>query len=306
MISHVHRRRCALLAASLLLAACARHDDPSGHAPAPAYAAVARGRVEVDGGLLSLGMPREGMLASVDAHEGQQVRRGQSLAALDPRPAQLAIATAQAGLAQARAQAGLVDARLGAARLHARRLAAAARAGAGDGQSADDAQAAAMELAAQQRAARAAVSMAEQKLAAARFELAQGTLRAPVDADVVRVSARVGTLVTPQSGALFELLPHAPRLVRADLSEAYADAVGAGMPAQVTADGGRQAGPWPAHVVRIGQLVGPSALEDDPQQRINSRTVECVLAFDAPTPLRVGQRVLVRFGGPAAAAAKAR
>jgi hypothetical protein len=30
--------------------------------------------------------------------------------------------------------------------------------------------------------------------------------------------------------------------------------------------------------------------------------VECVLAFDQPQPLRIGQRVLVRFGQPAPAA----
>ncbi|MEI7037396.1 efflux RND transporter periplasmic adaptor subunit [Fulvimonas yonginensis] len=305
MMSPHTRRASAVLLASLLLAACARHDDPPASPPGPAYAAVARGLVEVDGGLLNLGMSREGTLAQVHAHEGQAVRRGQVLAELDPQPAQLAVVVAQAELDQARAQAGLIDTRLGAAQVRARRLAAAVRAGAGDGQSADDAQAAAGELRAQRQAARAAVTMAEQKLASARFELARGTLRAPVDADVIRVAAQPGTLVGPQSGALFVLLPHAPRRVRADLSEAYVDAVKAGMPAQVTADGNPRAGPWPAHVLRIGQLVGPSSLEDDPQQRINSRTVECVLAFDGPTPLRVGQRVLVRFGAPTPGAAKA-
>jgi hypothetical protein len=43
-------------------------------------------------------------------------------------------------------------------------------------------------------------------------------------------------------------------------------------------------------------VVGASALEDDPLRRANTRTVECVLAFDTPDPPRVGQRVLVRFG----------
>ncbi|HET6803953.1 MAG TPA: HlyD family efflux transporter periplasmic adaptor subunit [Frateuria sp.] len=302
-----HRRLCALaLPACLLLAACTQHDDPSPAAPTPAYAAVARGRIDVEGGLLNLGMPREGRLAEVDVHEGQSVRRGQVLAALDAQPARLAVATAQAEQDQARAQVSLIGARLAAARLRARRLAAAARAGAGDGQSADDARAAADELAAQQQAAHAAVSVAGQKLASARFELEQHTLRAPLDADVIHVAAQPGMLATAQSGPLFVLLPHVPRLVRADLSEAYMDAVKPGMAAQVTADGDPQGGPWRAHVLRVGQLVGPSALEDDPQQRINSRTVECVLAFDVPTPLRVGQRVMVRFGAPAPAAAKAR
>lgn len=303
------RTRCTcaialLVLVPLLLTACAQHDAPAATSPEPAYAAVARGRVDVEGGLLSLGMPREGTLAEVDVHEGEQVRRGQPLAALDDQPARLAVAAAQAELDQTRAQLGLLDGKLAAARLRAQRLAAAARAGAGDGQSADDARAAADELLARQKATRAGVAIAEQKLASARFELSRGTLRAPVDADVIRVAAQPGTSVSPQAGPLFVLLPRTPRLVRAELSEAYADAVKVGMPAEVTADGQAQAGPWRAHVLRLGELVGTSTLEEDPQQRINSHTIECVLAFDTARAPRVGQRVLVRFGQ--AAVAKAR
>jgi multidrug resistance efflux pump len=146
---------------------------------------------------------------------------------------------------------------------------------------------------------RAGVTLAEQKLASARFELEQRTLRAPLDADVIRVTAQPGASVSPQSGALFVLLPRTPRIVRAELSEAYIDAVKVGMPALVSADGAPEAAPWHAHVVRIGSVVGPSALEDDPQQRANNRTVECVLALDDAQAPRVGQRVLVRLGGAA-------
>lgn len=301
------RRASAGVLLAWLLAGCAQHEDPPAAPAAPAYAAVARGRVDVEGGLLSLSMPREGTLATVEVHEGQQVRRGQALATLDEQPARLALAAAQAELDQTRAQLGLLGGKLAAARLRAQRLAAAARAGAGDGQSADDARAAADELQAQQQAARASAAMAAQKLASARFELARGTLRAPVDADVIRVTAQPGTSVAPQGGTLFVLLPRTPRVVRAELSEAYADAVKPGMLALVTADGQPQAQTWQAHVLRLGELVGPSALEEDPQQRINSHTVECVLAFDTTAAPRVGQRVLVRFGnGAVARDAKAR
>lgn len=303
-LPRTRRAPAIALLAPLLLAACASHDAPPAAPPSPAYAAVARGRVDVEGGLLRLGMPREGTVAAVDVREGEHVRRGQPLAALDEQPARLALEAAQAELDQARAQLGLLEGKLAAARLHARRLAAAARAGAGDGQSADDARATADALLAQQQATRAGVALAEQKRASARFELARGTLRAPVEADVVRVTAQAGTSVSPQTGALFVLLPRTPRLVRAELSEAYADAVTVGMPALVTVDGQANAGPWRAHVLRLGELVGPSTLEEDPQQRTNSHTIECVLAIDSTPAPRVGQRVLVRLGQ--AAVAKAR
>ena len=65
----------SLLAAALIvpvLAGCS-HDDSgktAAQAPAASYAAVARGRVDIEGGLLKLSMPREGVVASIKVHEG--------------------------------------------------------------------------------------------------------------------------------------------------------------------------------------------------------------------------------------------
>lgn len=299
-------RLAALVAALLLAAGCSHESPPPAATPATAYAAVARGRVDVEGGLLVLGTPRDGTLTGVAVHEGDRVSKGQVLATLDPAPAQLQLQAAEAELAQAKAQRQLLDGKLAAVRVQAQRLADAAKAGAGDGQSADAAAASANELVAQQAAADAAVAMATQKRDEARYELGLRTLRAPVDARVVRVAAQTGASVsTTVGGPLFTLLPLTAPIVRAELSESFVDAVKLGMPATVAADGGGSTKSWPAHVLRIGSVVGPSTLEDDPQLRANARTVACVLAFDTPPPadVRVGQRVLVRFGAPTAAAA---
>ena len=287
-----------------LFAAGCSHDAPpaTSQSVTPAYAAVARGRVDVEGGLLQLGAPREGTLASVDAHEGDAVKRGQILATLDPAPARLAVEGAKAAMEQAKAQRQLIDSKLAQAKLRAQRLTAAAKAGAGDGQSADDARAVAAELAAQETAADAAIAMTRQKLDEARYELGLRTLRAPINARVTHVAAQPGATVSPQSGTLFPLLPQTPRIVRAELPESMVDAVKAGMSAEVSADGSGSDRSWPAHVLRIGNVVGPSTLDDDPQQRANARTVVCVLSFDQPQALRIGQRVLVRFGAPHQAA----
>ena len=292
----------ALLFAALLLGACSHDNTPATSAPPVAtYAAVARGRVDVEGGLLVLGMPRDGTLASVAVHEGDRVKQGQILATLADGDARLAIGAAQAAVNQAQAQLHVLDGKRDAAQLRARRLRAAAKAGAGDGQSADDAQDAAAQLAAEQQAARAALAIDTNRLAQANYELGLRTLRAPIDADVVHVAAQPGASVSPQSGALFTLLPLTPRIVRAELSEAYLGAVQVGMPAEVSADD-RVGKHWRAHVLRVGRVIGPSQLEDDPQTRATTRTVPCVLAFDEPQDLRIGQRVLVRFGTAAAPA----
>lgn len=287
----------------LLLAAagCSHETPPTPASVAPTYAAVARGRIDVEGGLLKLDVAREGTLTAVDVHEGDRVARGQVLATLDPEPARLQLEAAEAALAQAKAQRELIDGKLRTSQVQAKRLAEAAQAGAGDGQSADAAAAAVQSLVAERAGADAAVAMATQKRDAARYELDLRTLRAPLAAQVVKVTAQTGASVSPASGALFTLLPLTPPIVRAELSESYVDAVKVGMAATVSTDGSGADRSWPAHVLRIGRVVGPSTLEDDPQQRANLRTVNCVLAFDRPPPddVRVGQRVLVRFGQPA-------
>ena len=285
------------LAIVLLLAACSRSgEQPAAPTAQASYVAVARGRVDIEGGLLALAMPREGVLASVAVHEGETVKQGQLLASLDIRPAQLAVDAAQAQLEQAQAQLKLNGIKQTAAKQRAQRLAAAAAAGAGDGQSADDAREVSQQLDAEHDANQAAADMAAQKRAEAKYELAQRSLRAPFDAMVVHVAAQPGASVSPGSGALFTLLPDKPRIVRAELNESFVGKITPGMHAEVSANSDTGTAHWGAHVLRLGKVYGPATLENDPQIRANARTVECVLAFDQPEQqLRIGQRVIVRF-----------
>ncbi len=293
------RRLLPLLAAVAALSACSDKSAPA-VGNAPSYAAISRGRIEVEGGLLPLSMSGEGTLTNVAVHEGDHVKRGQVLATLDTEGARLAVSAAHADLAQAKAQVALYSAELATARTRAERLAAAAAAGAGDRQSADDARGAVAQLRAELEGTRAAASTAEVKLRETRLALERRTLRAPVAGTVVRMTASVGASVSPQSGALFTLLPQRPLIVRAELSEMYVGAVHPGMPASVVLGDDQASSGFPAHVQRIGSVFGASQLEDDPALRENERTVECILTFDSPPALRVGQRVLVRYGAPAA------
>ncbi len=293
------------LALIMLLSACSPSTSvpvAAGNTPDPALVAVARGRVDIEGGLLALVTPREGTVAKVSVHEGDQVKQGQLLAQLDTEPATLAVDAAQSEVAQAQAQLKLLAIKQAATKQRAARLTAAANAGAGDGQSADDAREAAAQLAAEQQAAHATLSMSQQKLGAAQYELKLRSLRAPFDARVTHVAVQPGASVGPTSGALFTLLPDRPRIVRAELNESFVGLVTPGMHAEVSASNHAQAQSWSAHVLRISQVYGPTTLENDPQIRANSRSVECVLAFDQPQDLRIGQRVLVRFDGAATTA----
>lgn len=287
----------ALLAATLL-AGCSHDEAPATTSAAtPAYAAVARGRIDIEGGLLKLTMPSEGIVDNVDVHEGEHVRKGQLLAQLNLEPSKLALDSALAEQQQTTAQANSLEERVKSASLRASRLQQAAKAGAGDIQSADDAQESARQVQAELDNARANAALAAQKVAGARYQLELRSLRAPVDGQIVQRMVQPGASISPAAGPIFVLLPDSPRIVRAELNESFVGVVHDGMAAEVDDDSGSGMEPLKAHVLRIGDVFGASSLEDDPQVRANTRSVECVLAFDQPpaTTLRIGQRVLVKF-----------
>ncbi|MCZ2497348.1 HlyD family efflux transporter periplasmic adaptor subunit [Xylophilus sp. Kf1] len=303
--------------AALLLVACGGNDAPptGAQAQAPAQAAasagprsiaIARGKIEVQGGLIELAAPADGLVESVAVAEGDSVRKGQPLVQLaaDAARADGAVFEAELQAAKARQQAQAV--RLPAARQYAARLAEAAAAGGIDRQRADDAQQAAREIEASAAVAAADVQVAAGKLAQSRALLSRLVLSAPVDATVVRLSVHAGTRVEAQSSrALLVLLPHRPLVVRAELNESFATAVRTGMVADVTLDStaGAAAPVRQARVVRLAPLVGPTRLEDDGASRAGQRVVDCFLVFEqAPAAgangsaaWRVGQNVRVNF-----------
>lgn len=262
------------------------------------YVAIARGRVDVEGGLARVVAQREGVITAVDVQQGDKVKAGEVLAQLDPRAARIAMDGAKAQAEQARAQLAQVKAGLDEAKRRAPRIAEAARAGAASGDAADAARNEVASLQAQADSAKAAVDAARQHVEAAQLDLDARTLRAPVAGRIVRRDAQVGEVVSSTSGAaLFVILPDRPRIVRAEVDADDADRIKPGMRAQVVRDTGE--GPtWTAKVLRVGEVLGPGALNDDPLARATAREVECVLELapsGAAQPLRIGQRVLVRF-----------
>jgi multidrug efflux pump subunit AcrA (membrane-fusion protein) len=265
--------------------------------------AVARGSVEVPGGLFELLAPQDGLVDSVAVAEGAAVQRGQPLLQLGTEAARSDIATAQAELALARARQRAQGARLPAARQLAQRLAEAARAEAVDAQRADDAAQAVRELESLQPVATAEVALAAQKLTQAQAALRRLTLRAPIDGSVLRLQVQPGSRVSAQGGrALLVLLPARPLAVRAEVNEAFVGHVKVGMRATLHLDGdgaaeAQRAGTAlpGARVVRIAPVFGSGRLDDDAQLRGGGRVVECFLEFDQPPALRVGQSLRVEI-----------
>lgn len=297
--------RCAsilLAVTALALGAC----SSSGGQSAPDVAArsqwlaVARGTVEVEGGMVQVAARTDGLVESVAVQQGDQVKAGQVLAKLDPRAAKIRVASAKAGVEQAKAQLAELQVSLKQAERRAPRIAEAARAGAATGESAGQARAAVASLKAKQSAAQAELDVAQQNVAAAQLQLDGTTLRAPVAGTVVVRQVAIGQSVSASSGQpLFELLPDRPRIVRAQVDADDAGAIHAGMRAEVMRDSG--GGPvYHAKVLWVGQVLQSGSLRQDPLARALANEVDCTLILSpggAP-PLRIGQRVLVRFPKP--------
>ncbi|MGH8214927.1 MAG: efflux RND transporter periplasmic adaptor subunit [Rhodanobacteraceae bacterium] len=297
-----HRCIGAVLAASALaLAACSSGD---GHAAADAavrsqWLAVARGKVDVEGGMVQVAARTGGVVESVAVNQGDRVKAGQALARIDPRAAKIQVAAAEAGVEQAKAQLDALQVALKQARQRAPRIAEAARAGAATGESADQARDAVASLEANQAAAKAALDAARQQLAAAKLQMDGTLLRAPVAGTVAARHVAVGQAVAASSGQpLFELLPDRPHIVRAQVDADDAGAIHPGMRAQVVRESGTGQ-VYQAKVLWVGEVLQSASLNQDPLARALANDVDCTLALTpAPggaTPLRIGQRVLVRF-----------
>ena len=284
-----------LLAAGAL-AGCSddRRGAPSASSAQSPYIAMARGQVDVEGGLIHIVAARDGRIDEVKVEDGGTVKQGDVLALLDQRPARIGVNVAQANRAQAAAQVGVLKARLSAAETQVKRVGEAAGAGAASGQSADDAVAALAVLKAEIDAAEAGVAVARQRVDEAQAELDARVIRSPAAGRIVRRLVHVGDAVSAQSATeLFQLLPDRPRIVRAELNETYVDLIKPGMQAEVVRDSD-QGTAVSARVLRVGEVFGPSRLTDDPVERAGAHDVECVLQLDG-TDFRIGQRVLVRF-----------
>lgn len=290
---------CSLLAGGLLLGGCPAEPLPRtvGEARAPALAS-AKGRIDIEGGLMRLAAQREGVIARVLVEEGERVKAGQLLAALEEEQPRRAAALAQAETVQARRALVPVQLRVEAAERELRRLQPLAADASVPRQELDQARDQLAQARAELQVAEAAVQVAVARERQAEHETEQRRVRAPMDGQIVRRSARPGdgvsvATVTP----LFVFAPDAPLIVRAELEERWLGRVQPGQAAEVVLEAD-EAQRHAATVLRVAPVVGQRTPGDDPSERQDMRVAEVVLALRVigPQPPRIGQRVIVRFG----------
>jgi multidrug resistance efflux pump len=149
------------------------------------------------------------------------------------------------------------------------------------------------------RLAEAELTLARGQLATAQEQLAEHTLLAPEDGVVLRVLANVGQVLGPahkQPALWFQ--PARPLIVRCEVDQQFVDRVSPGMACDIYEDRLDQPG-WKGRVQRCSGWIAPRrSAGDDPTERRDARTLECIITFDRPpSSLRIGQRLRVVFRG---------
>jgi multidrug efflux pump subunit AcrA (membrane-fusion protein) len=299
-----------LVISTICLTACDNHNSAQNTAaPKVEYAAIARGKVEIEGGLLEVVAPENGRYSQINVKLGDQIISGQILAQLDPQPAMLDVNQAKAALVQANAQLNMQRIRLPAAQRLASRWQKAAALGAAQQQQADDAAQTVAQIQAESTVAAAEVQVQQQKVAAAEYTLVKQTIRAPQAGEIVKVWVQQGSTATTDQHIAFTVLPQRPLVVRAEVNESFISHIKIGMKASLSLEGSPSSAPISAHVIQISKMYETASLGNDPTLQ-NSRVVSCILAFDTSTnsqtaiqnqkqstnpPLLVGQNLLVKF-----------
>jgi HlyD family secretion protein len=270
------------------------------------YAAIANGRVDIEGGLIQIAARRGGVVREVYVQEGDVVTAGQILARQEDDEPRLALQTAEADLAAAQAQLRQIEVDIRTAQREYERLERLVATNFVAGQRLDQARDAIASAQARMASQQAAVQTARARRDQAAFNVELTVIRSPANGRIVRRYANPGAgASTLNVSNMFDLEPDAPRIARAEIVESDIPNVTAGQAVEITPEGDPGT-VYVGSVLRRAAVFGARKLaSDDPSQRSDERVVEVVVtAGDAP--LLIGQRVLVKFMKPGETAGAAR
>ena len=272
------------------------------------FAAIASGKVDIEGGLVEVAARAPGIVKEVLVQEGDEVKKDQVLARQEDEDSRLSRDRVAAQLKQTESQIPILEVQLGAAMREEQRLKRLIADKAASQQAYDQTADTVRQLQAQLEAQKQTIALSRAQLREANYQVDLHVVRAPTDGRIVRRYANPGSGASTFSvTALFQLQPAAARIVRAELEERSLSAVKVGQDAEIVPESDQDKS-YPGKVLRIAEVMGSRKLKsDDPSERTDERVVEVVV--DANTaPVLVGQRVLVKFrrdggAGPANPAA---
>jgi len=270
------------------------------------YAAIANGRIDVEGGLIQVAARRGGVVREVLVQEGDRVVAGQILARQEDEESRLALQSASADVAQAESQQRLIQVDIRTAQREHDRLQQLVDTNFVAAQRMDQARDAIAQAQARLASQQAAVQTARARRDQAAYNVELTVIRAPQAGRIVRRYANPGAgASTLNVSTMFDLEPDAPRIARAEIVESDIPNITPGQAVEITPEGDPSK-VYVGAVLRRAAVFGARKLaSDDPSQRSDERVVEVVVTV-GDAPLLIGQRVLVKFMKPGETAGAAR
>ena len=271
---------------------------PGASAVKSPYAAIANGKVDVEGGVIQVAARRQGIVREVLVQEGDIVTKGQVLAKQEDDQARLSVATAQASVAQAEIALGLTRVNLAAAEREYARFQALSPDNYVAKQKIDQLHDTIDQSKATIASQEAAIKTARAQLASAQYDLELTNIRAPVDGKIIRRYANPGSgASTLNVTAMFDLEPKTDRIVRAEIVESSIPDVHVAQAVEIVPEVD-ETKVFVGSVKRIAATFGARKLiSDAANEASDERVVEVVVTADS-APFLIGQRVLVKFMKP--------
>lgn len=262
------------------------------------YAAIANGKIDVEGGIIQIAARRGGVVREVYVQEGDLVTAGQILARQEDDEPRLSLQTANADLASAQSQLRQIQVDINAAEREFERMSQLAATNFVAAQRLDQARDAVATARARMASQQAAVDTARARRDQSAYNVELTVIRAPADGRIVRRYANPGAgASTLNVSNMFDLEPKAPRIARAEIVEADIPNVTPEQQVEVTPESDPSK-VYVGKVLRRAAVFGARKLaSDDPSQRTDERVIEVVVDVN-DAPLLIGQRVLVKFMKP--------
>ena len=259
------------------------------------YAAIANGKIDVEGGIIQIAARRGGVVREVYVQEGDMVTAGQILARQEDDEPRLSLQTASADLASAQSQLNQIQVDIRAAERELARMEQLAATNFVAAQRLDQARDAVATARARLASQQAAVETNRARRDQSAYNVELTVIRAPANGRIVRRYANPGAgASTLNVSNMFDLEPEAPRIARAEIVEADIPNVTTDQQVEVTPETDPSK-VYVGKVLRRAAVFGARKLaSDDPSQRTDERVVEVVVDV-GDAPLLIGQRVLVKF-----------
>ena len=259
------------------------------------YAAIANGKIDIEGGIIQIAARRGGVVREVLVQEGDRVTAGQILARQEDDEPRLSLQTATADLVQAESQLRLINVDIATAQREYDRLQKLVATNFVAAQRLDQARDAISSAQARLGSQQAAVQTARARRDQAAYNVELTVIRSPADGRIVRRYANPGAgASTLNVSNMFDLEPDAPRIARAEIVEADIPNITADQAVEITPEGDPSK-VYVGKVLRRAAVFGARKLQsDDPSERTDDRVVEVVVS-SPEAPFLIGQRVLVKF-----------